>query len=241
VATSQNGYPANDRSLVSSRQIPGSQVKVTVRNGAAGDLLLYAAGRWDKEVEDIDNARGALDDWGYAERPIRGGSTLSNHASGTAIDLNATQHPLSAVGTFDSDQVKAIRRILADCGGAVRWGGDYLRRKDEMHLEIVASEKRCAQVLLRLVAAPPTDPAPPSSGTYCKVGDRNDRVLELQQFLTKFAPSYNAYRPTGFYGIATTEGVREFQRRVGITGPDADGKTVGPRTLAKLREVGFRP
>jgi hypothetical protein len=81
----------------------------------------------------------------------------------------------------------------------------------------------------------------PSDGTYCKQGDRGDRVKKLQQFMTKTFPSYNPYRPTGFYGVATTDGVREFQRRVGITGPDANGKTVGPRTLAKLREHGFQP
>lgn len=235
--TSQNGFSANDRSVVSSRLIPGTQVKVTVRNGAAGDLLLYAAGRWDREVEDIDNARGALDDWGYAERPIRGGTTLSNHASGTAIDLNATRHPLAAVGTFTPDQVKAIRRILADCGGAIRWGGDYLRRKDEMHLEVVASEKRCAQVLLGLAGGG----AAPTSGVFCRYGDRSDNVMALQKFMTSAFPSYNPYRPTGFYGEATAEGLAEFQKRTGITGPDADGKTCGPRTMAKLREHGFAP
>src|SRR5690606_27057234 len=86
--------------------------------------------------EDIDNARGALDDWGYAERPIRGSSVISNHASGTAIDLNATKHPLGASGTFTSTQVTRIREILAVTRNHVRWGGDYTGRKDEMHFEI---------------------------------------------------------------------------------------------------------
>lgn len=81
----------------------------------------------------------------------------------------------------------------------------------------------------------------PAMGTYCRVGDRSDRVMKLQQFMTSHFPSYNAYRPTGFYGVATSEGLREFQKRVGITGPDADGKVCGPRTLAKLREYGFMP
>jgi hypothetical protein len=35
--------------------------------------------------------------------------------------------------------------------------------------------------------------------------------------------------------------VAEFQRRTGITGPDADGSVVGPRTLAKLQTFGFTP
>lgn len=236
MATSQNGYTANDRSVVSSRPVPGTDVRLTVRNGAAGDLLLYAAGRWDKEVENIDNARGALDDWGYAERPIRGSTELSNHASGTAIDLNATKHPLGTApsANFTSAQLAAIRRILNDCDGALRWGGDYTGRKDGMHLEIIVPEKRCAQVLLKLIAVPP-----PSTSTYCRYGDHNDHVMALQRFMTRAFPSYNTYTPTGYYGDSTKAGIAEFQRRTGITGSDADGSVVGPRTMAKLQSYGF--
>lgn len=81
----------------------------------------------------------------------------------------------------------------------------------------------------------------PASGAYCSYGDRSDQVMTLQRFMTSRFPSYNPYRPTGFYGEATRDGVEEFQKRTGITGPDANGKTVGPRTLAKLREFGFQP
>ncbi len=138
MATSQNGYPADNRVLVASQRIPGTQVDVTVRRDAPGLLLLEVASAFDRLVEDIDNVRGGLDDWGYAERPIRGGSQLSNHASGTAIDLNATRHPLGTAprANYSQAQVDAIHRILAVCGGAVRWGGDYTGRQDGMHFEI---------------------------------------------------------------------------------------------------------
>jgi hypothetical protein len=145
---SQNGYSANNRAAVSSRTIPGTDRRITVRNGPAGDLLLWFASQFHHRVEDIDD--GQLDDWGYAERPIRGGTQLSNHASGTAIDLNAPRHPLGAVGTFSAAQRAAIRSILNEAQGCVRWGGDYTGRKDEMHFEIVASEARCAAVLAEL-------------------------------------------------------------------------------------------
>lgn len=151
MAISQNGYIANDPSLVSSRLIPGTTRKVTVRKGAAGDLLLWVAGQFDRRVEDIE--AGQLDDWGYAERPVRGSTTdLSNHASGTAIDLNATKHPLGTNPTanFSAAQIKTIHAILAEAQGAVRWGGDYTGRKDGMHFEIVASEATCARVLAAL-------------------------------------------------------------------------------------------
>ena len=51
--------------------------------------------------------------WGHAYREISGSTTLSNHASGTAIDINAPRHPLGASGTFSSTQVSRIRSILS--------------------------------------------------------------------------------------------------------------------------------
>ena len=214
-ARSQNGYPAGDRALVSSRLIPGTQVRVTVRNGPAGDLLLYAASRWDTEVEDIDNVRGALDDWGYAERPIRGGTVLSNHASGTAVDLNATKHPLGTDprDNFTDDQRAAVRRILTDCRGALRWGGDYLGRKDGMHLEVVADEQRCAQVLLRLTALPA------ASWPTVRRGSTGPAVEVLQRFL--------GVQPVdGVFGPVTEAAVRRYQTLRGLE-PDS---VVGPLT-----------
>lgn len=226
--TSQNGYSANDRTLVSSRLIPGTQVRVTVRNGPAGDLLLYAAGRWDAEVEDIDNARAALDDWGYAERPIRGSSTvLSNHASGTAVDLNATQHPLGQdpAASFTAEQRAQIRRILTDCRGAIRWGGDYNGRKDAMHLEVVVSEQRCAQVLLRLTAAGGARGAHPT----IRRGSVGGAVELLQRFLGVAKVGDPGY---GKFGPATEAAVIRYQRLRGLT-PDG---IAGPATW---RETGL--
>ena len=80
-----------------------------------------------------------------------------------------------------------------------------------------------------------------TDGTYCKKGDRSDRVWVLQRHMTAFYPGYNQYEPTGFYGDATTAGIREFQDRVGITGTDADGTIVGPSTMRQLIQRGFRP
>lgn len=149
--TSQNGYEANDRNLVASQAIPGTNVVVTLRKGDPGWLLTHFAAWFDTHVEDIDNARGHLDDWGYAERNIRGSVTqLSNHASGTALDLNATRHPLGKRGTFTKAQTAAIRAELRNYQGCIRWGGDYSGRPDEMHFEINASPAACTQVAHKL-------------------------------------------------------------------------------------------
>lgn len=89
--------------------------------------------------------------------------------------------------------------------------------------------------------ATPTNVPSWTDGTYCKYGDRGDRVMRLQQHMTTVYRGYNAYVPTGFYGDATKSGVAEFQSRVGITGSDADGSIVGPRTMNALIQRGFRP
>src|SRR5690606_29878512 len=60
-------------------------------------------------------------------------------------------------GTFTKTQVAAIRKILAEAGGCVRWGGDYIGRKDEMHFEIVASEAACKARLAKLRANGPRE------------------------------------------------------------------------------------
>lgn len=141
---SQNGWIANDRALIETRTVPGGSL--LVRTGLAGDLLVYVTTQFHSRVEQLIWP-GC---WGYAERTIRGGTQLSNHASGTAIDLNAPRHPLGTVDTFTTSQVSAIRQILAECGGAIRWGGDYSGRKDEMHFEINAGPDAVATAAAKL-------------------------------------------------------------------------------------------
>jgi hypothetical protein len=133
--------------------VPGTpDVRVTVADGPAGDVLIHVLAEVHKRVEPLtlDGTRGELDDWGYASRPIRGGTAISNHASGTAVDVNATRHPLGAVHTFTSRQVAVIHDILAAVDNVVRWGGDYTGRRDEMHFEINDNHQRVAAVAARL-------------------------------------------------------------------------------------------
>lgn len=160
---SQNGWEANDVTLTDVQTIPGTQRKIRLRKGAAGFLLRRVAAFIDREVENIDEP--TQDDWGYAERPIRGSSTtLSNHASGTAIDVNATKHPLGATGTWTAAQKKKIHAHLNEYDGVIRWGEDYTKRKDGMHFEIVADAAAVQAVYAELTKPKPgggTTPQPP--------------------------------------------------------------------------------
>ena len=146
---SHNGWTASKDPAaidIKSYQVPGTKVKLRCAEAVA-PLLIGFAKDFHELIEPIDE--GALDDWGYAFRNIRGVTEkLSNHASGTAIDLNAPKHPLGAVGTFPAEKVPMIRALAKKYG--LRWGGDYLNRKDEMHFEIDITPVRAAALIVKL-------------------------------------------------------------------------------------------
>lgn len=159
MTTSQNGYVVLDSSTTGAlprlRQwmVPGTARHLLLRDGAVGFLLVFLASIFHDTVERLNIHGQPWDEWGWASRPIRGSETVSNHASGTAEDLNATQHPLGKRGTFTRRQVKRIHYVLRfRLLGAIRWGGDYQNRADEMHFEVVKGLRACerrARVLAR--------------------------------------------------------------------------------------------
>lgn len=176
-ARSQNGWSANDRSVVASFTIPGSTRKIALRKGDCSVVLLDIAGWVHANICRIDT--GQLDDWGYAERTIRGNSTtLSNHASGTAIDLDALRHPLGVRGSW-GQQAAAIRARLKLYEGALRWGEDYTGRPDGMHFEINAGPDLVARIAQKIRGGAPA-PAPNRSPQAAPVS----RDQELDAMLT---------------------------------------------------------
>lgn len=245
MATSQNGYRANDRSLIASYAIPGG--RISVRKGDVATILVYVAKRFHSEVESLVWPGN----WGYAERKIRGGSSLSNHASGTAIDLNAPRHYLGARGTFTKKQVRAIRKILSDVGGVIRWGGDYRNRKDEMHFEINAGSARVREVAKAIRAGKKPGPSggakAVSGGSSWEsktakhaVGSRvmvkydgGSDVYWLQRRLYKIGEDPGDF--DRLYGDKVVAAVKSLQRKAGITVDGEAGKdTIAAAKAAKV-------
>jgi hypothetical protein len=146
---SANGWTASKVRAeihIDSFAIPGTKIKLTC-NKAVAPLLVGFAAEFHQLIEPIDE--GSLDDWGYCYREIRGSSTnLSNHSSGTAIDLNATKHPLGKMGTFPNEKVPMIRALAKKYG--LIWGGDFRSRKDEMHFEIALTPAKAAALIEKL-------------------------------------------------------------------------------------------
>lgn len=224
MAVSQNGWSANDRSVIGSYTIPGTTRRIALRKGDVSVVLLDLFAWIDANIRPIDT--GELDDWGFAVRPIRGQTaTLSNHASGTAGDIDALLHPLGKRGTWGAAKARIDERLKL-YEGVIRWGENYTGRPDGMHFEVIgnaAAVARIAAKLRRLVggAAPAQAPAGQRFPTIRR-GAKGTAVSAVQKRL--------GITVDGDFGPATERAVTAFQKSRGLV---ADG-IVGPATYRAL-------
>jgi peptidoglycan hydrolase-like protein with peptidoglycan-binding domain len=92
------------------------------------------------------------DDWGYANRDIRGRpGQKSYHSWGIAIDLDATENPLGVRKT--TFPVARVRQLCKQLG--LTWGYDYEGRPDPMHFEFRGSKKQAEHIAFGLRKATP--------------------------------------------------------------------------------------
>ncbi len=227
-ATSQNGWSAGSSAVVplDALSVGAATFPAGVRRGDVHVVLGYVARRFDREVEAL--VKGWC--WGHSYRVISGSTSLSNHSSGTAIDLNAPRHPLGKSGTFSATQRSHIRSILNSCNGVVRWGGDYSGRKDEMHFEINVrpGDTRLAALAKRIGGGGGGAPAPaPIAWTIVKRGASGFRVTAIQHLLRQHGYTLTV---DGAFGPTTQSRVVSFQHAQGLA---ADG-VVGPKTWSAL-------
>ena len=130
---SQNGYPASsDPNAIGITTVTLSGGKSFKAAASVAPNLKAMAEWWHTNISPIHLIGG------YYFREIRGyegTGKYSNHASGTAIDINWDEHPLGERGTVTPAQADAIRKKADELG--LRWGGDYRGRADEMHFEVI--------------------------------------------------------------------------------------------------------
>ena len=147
--TSYNGYPASkdpDAIKIKSYPVRGTDRKLKCAE-SVGPLLAAFAAEFHELIEPIDE--GTFDDWGYAYRMVRGSTDrLSCHSSGTAIDLNATKHPLGKYDTFAAEKVPMIRALAKKYG--LKWGGDFKSRPDDMHFEVTITPAKAKELITKL-------------------------------------------------------------------------------------------
>lgn len=98
---------------------------------AAGPALVAMIEWWDQNIEPVTQ----LGSYNYREiRGYEGTGKVSNHASGTAVDINWDKHPLGARGTIPAEKLDGLRARAREL--QLRWGGDYSGRADEHHVEV---------------------------------------------------------------------------------------------------------
>jgi hypothetical protein len=149
--TSSNGWIASenqDEIDIKVFTVIGGAKPVKLRCASAvAPLLLAACRQWNERVEKLEPGQVQ----GYAFRDVRGGAgTLSNHASGTAVDIFPARHPQgSADGNLTKDQQLAILDICKKYG--LRSGGSYKNAKpDWMHIEINITPSEAAKLVASL-------------------------------------------------------------------------------------------
>jgi len=114
---------------------------------AVAPLLVAACKEWHKSVEKLEPGEVQ----GYAYRDVRSGNgTLSNHASGTAVDLFPSRHPQGdADGNFTPEQRAKVLEICAKYG--LRSGGTYKNAKpDWMHIEVNVTPPQATALIAKL-------------------------------------------------------------------------------------------
>lgn len=208
MSVSQNGWPTYEEGT-NSNLVAIPKILGRVRKGDVAWIFTDLVERYDRSVEDVDEGR---DDWGFAPRPVRGGSEPSNHASGTAIDINAVQHGIGLEGTFSAKQEKAIQNLIQYYKGALRWGGSYDERKDEMHWEINVSPSRLAEIVSELKGnvSPTKTPAKIVKKTPSLAKIPYSKSVENVQRALRKAGYYNGYLD-GIAGPMYTSSVKSYQ------------------------------
>jgi hypothetical protein len=202
MATSQNGWPVVGQGAVTDRAILGVEFPNGWLKGDVDVVFTHLIGRLHREVEPLDD--GGC--WGWFVKNIEGSTSISNHASGTAIDYNAPAHPMGVRNTYSAGARAKIHAILADLDGVVRWGGDYTGRPDDMHFEI---DKGAAAV--RAVA----DKIRGEGGDMLvKKGDSGEQVKFWQYVLNDLG---FAVEVDGDYGGKTEAAINAFRKANGVT------------------------
>lgn len=162
---SYNGWPASRYPSAIGinsnwEPIPGHKFPAGIKSGDVEVVMTYVVRQLDARAEPIEEYAPG-DEWGYFYKPSANSPNLiSCHASGTAFDYNATQHPNGVRGTWTRAQVAVIREIQDEVDGVVYWGGDR-NTADEMHFEIQGTAYQVRAVADKIRAGQtPTEPEP---------------------------------------------------------------------------------
>jgi hypothetical protein len=251
---SENGWRMCNRDECDDSPPPGLPgLRLPVRRGDASTILKAWASWFSVNVENLNNAGRGFSDEGCWTGTNDVGN--SNHLSGTAMDLNWSEHAFRvSYSGFNSIEIARCRQGLALFENTIWWGQDWSSPKDPMHfqLNLAESNPKNAQFAAKLrggylgiwsgtpvVTQPPVVVVVGDTHTDLEYGSTGPAVLTLQRGMNKVFPRYRAMplAADGDFGPMTELAVKEFQQRSGL---DADG-VVGPDTRKELAKFGIKP
>lgn len=128
----ENGWEPSPRidpndPLLVWRTVPGSDVRLQVRNDDAGTAMLAYAADYHAYVEPL------VDRMTACYTPTNSVST-SNHLNATAMDFDWEYYPWKQRGNLNGDKLARLRDLLAYWQGIMFWAGDWSDAYvDEMH------------------------------------------------------------------------------------------------------------
>lgn len=235
MAVSQNGYRANVVADTQIYTVTASGRTMRLRKGSTGAMLAHMVRWFDEHIRDVDP--GVMDEWGYAARNIRGSSQVSNHASGTAADVDATKWPLGSTASkyLTDAEIAKVHEQLKVYEGCIRWGADYTGRKDPMHFEINRNQATVDRVWAKILAAgggaapAPSAPSTPGIQYEARVdAPLGSRILHLGSVGSDvgYVQRWHGLKDDNAYGPVTEAAVKSTQERNHV---EVDGR-VGPVT-----------
>lgn len=175
----------------------------------------------------------------WPENQCSVGIEIANDTLGNNWHVGDTQLALAIKLAADIMKRNGIKKAIK--GETLTWHsmyaatacpGDYLRSK---------MSYICDEINKILGGGETPSPAPakgflPAKG-YWGYGDYDTRVGQIASFMYRTFPSYTKKAALGnWFGPNLKASIREFQRRTGL---ETDGN-VGPITLAKLQQYGFK-
>ncbi|MBO0656799.1 hypothetical protein J1792_29885 [Streptomyces triculaminicus] len=153
-ALSANGWRM-ERTVGGGGPVEGIGVTVALRAGDVETVLVHVVRRFHYEIAELGEGqvvghlapgRVPLARAGLPQPPE------SNHASGTAVAIRPDWYPKGGRGGFFPLEMLALRDVLAECEGVVRWGGDAHERPYEalFFLDVPPGDARLARVAAKI-------------------------------------------------------------------------------------------
>lgn len=246
-AYSENGWRMISPDMCDREKIPGCGLILPFRAGDASVVMRAWLSWFNANVENLNNpGRGYTDEGSYTVINDVGNS---NHLSGTAADLNWSEHNFRvSYSGFTAAEIAATRRGLQLFFGCIWWGQDWNSPKDPMHFQLnfaegdprikaLADKLRGGYLGIFAPGGPEVPvvvakPIPIGSNEILKYGSFGPAVSHLQDLMNMVFKKYVAMPLVvdGDFGPKTESAVKEFQFRSGL---QVDGE-VGPITKKEL-------